>query len=254
MPHEEKRAYDIGRVNLLCAVGLPGSEELDIPDCLDWLDRAAACVLQTTADLWPVFERDPDQFQCCEPVFRMVALVQALQLEMKVGYNMPLIEAEDDVFFRDSKNVFIHGIIQGAGGSCSSLPPLYIAVGRRLGYLLKLVHTARHLFARWDAEVRFNIECTTRGFISHPNDHYLHWPFEIDRLEAMRHGLLLSLTARQELATFVCNRARILAENGRYDEAFRDYEDICEIAPEVIGGWKTVKTLRARLRDRGRLF
>jgi hypothetical protein len=41
---------------------------------------------------------------------------------------------------------------------------LYVAIGRRLGYPLKLVECKGHLFVRWeDAKERFNIEGTSRG-------------------------------------------------------------------------------------------
>ena len=46
--------------------------------------------------------------------------------------------------------LFIHGIIDGPGGTCASMPVLYVAVGRRLGYPLKLVEARGHLLLRWD--------------------------------------------------------------------------------------------------------
>lgn len=64
-------------------------------------------------------------------------------------------------------------LLLGGRGTCSSLPPLYVAIGRRLGYPLKLVKSFAHLFARWDngAGERFNIECTARQFVSHPDEY-----------------------------------------------------------------------------------
>ena len=66
------------------------------------------------------------------------------------------------------------------------MPVLYVAVGRRLGYPLKLATTKGHLFARWDGldhsypawRERFNIE-GTHGFSSYPDDYYKTWPFKL---------------------------------------------------------------------------
>ena len=71
----------------------------------------------------------------------------------------------DDGFFSDARSVFIHGLLgPGRAGTCSSLPVLYVAVGRQFGYPLKLVTTKGHLFVRWDgAGERFNVEVTGHG-------------------------------------------------------------------------------------------
>jgi hypothetical protein len=72
----------------------------------------------------------------------------------------------------DSRDDFLHGIIAGRGGTCASLPVLYAAVGRRLGYPLKLVRTTQHLFLRWDdpGGERFNVEISNAGGIDTPPD------------------------------------------------------------------------------------
>ena len=43
-----RKGYDIGKINLHCTIGLPGADEPDIDDCLDFLDYAAACVARKT--------------------------------------------------------------------------------------------------------------------------------------------------------------------------------------------------------------
>ncbi len=48
-----------------------------------------------------------------------------------VHYRQELIDMDDGAFFRDSRHLFLHGIVEGKGGGCASLP-----VGRRLGYPL----------------------------------------------------------------------------------------------------------------------
>ena len=52
-----------------------------------------------------------------------------------------------DGFFADARDVFLHGLTgPERRGTCSSLPVLHVAVGRRLGYPLKLVTTKGHQF------------------------------------------------------------------------------------------------------------
>ncbi len=45
----------------------------------------------------------------------------------------------------DSRFLFIHGLLTGFGGTCVSMPILYLAIARRLGYPLKLVETKEAL-------------------------------------------------------------------------------------------------------------
>jgi hypothetical protein len=57
----------------------------------------------------------------------------------------------NDGFFADPSKVFLHGLLGPERvGTCSSLPVLYVAVGRQLGYPLKLVTAKGHLFVRWE--------------------------------------------------------------------------------------------------------
>jgi hypothetical protein len=125
---------------------------------------------------------------------------------------MELPEAE---YYGNSRNVFLHGVVQGHGGTCTSLPAAYVAVGQRLGYPLKIVKTARHCFARWDEPggERFNIECTCRGFMTYPDEHYRHWPFELTADDEQFFGLLRSLTPLQEMALFLCQRGHCMRES-----------------------------------------
>jgi hypothetical protein len=100
------------------------------------------------------------------------------------------------------------------------LPVLYVAVGRELGYPLKLVTTRGHLFVRWEGKgERFNVEATARGLLTHPDEYYRHWPFEVTREEERAEGYLKSLSPAEELAVFLSIRGMCLREHGRYGEA-----------------------------------
>jgi hypothetical protein len=194
LPCAVHQPYDIGRANLEHAAALPGLGRLDIPRYLRWIDQAAAAVrLQTERYLYR-FRDEPEKYKNSEGVFRMMWLVTILQRDLHVHYRQETIELSDHDFFRDANNLFIHGIIDGKGGTCSSLPVLFAAVGRRLGYPLKLAGCKRHLFLRWDGPggERFNVETTSRGFVSYPDEYYLKWPFEATSAEVQKYRFLQS--------------------------------------------------------------
>jgi hypothetical protein len=170
---EELGRYDIAVANLACAVGLPGSEQIDVPRCLSWLDAATDCVRRwTEAGLDDFFRPNPTEFDNSEAIFRVMGMAVALQRHCGVRYDPSKIGAGPEVPFEFHEQ-FIHGVVQGPGGTCSSLPVVYASIGRRLGYPIRLVCTKRHLFARWDDPVtgeRFNIECAGQGFADLPDD------------------------------------------------------------------------------------
>jgi hypothetical protein len=159
----ECAGLDLAAVDLACAVGLPGSEQLDIPACLAWVDHAAAWVRHQTVATFEQFQRSPETYENSEGILRIVAMMNVLWRGLGVHYNQERIDDPDE--FTNSRDDFLHGIVAGRGGTCASLPVLLAAMGRRLGYPLRLVKTARHLFARWDdrAGERFNVESTRRA-------------------------------------------------------------------------------------------
>lgn len=220
-------AFDIALVNLICALGLPGSEELDIEACLAKIDEWAEKVRQETADTYDQFTNNPRRFDYSLGKFCMTALCTVLQRDCGVAYSPERIKDPGDA--RNSRDRFIHGITHGAGGTCASLPILYAAVGRRLGYPLRIVHGARHCFLRWDetdsktslVKDRFNIEATAQGFVSYPDSYYLAWPFPHPDPEIDPKHYLKSLTPREELADFLCIRSIVLMDNGKFVQAIQ---------------------------------
>jgi regulator of sirC expression with transglutaminase-like and TPR domain len=117
-------------------------------------------------------------------------------------------------------------------GTCSSMPVLYVAVGRQLGYPLKLVTTKGHLFVRWEGNgERFNIEATVRGLAKYDDDHYRHWPFEITPQEEAAEGYLKSLTPAEELAVFLSIRGMCQREAGQMSRAADSFAAAARLAP-----------------------
>jgi len=248
----ELSRFDLAAIDLACAVGLPGSERLDIPACLAWVDHAAAWVRHQTATTIDQSRQKPETHENSEGIFRVVAMMNVLWRGLGVHYNRERIANPEE--FTDSRDDFIHGIIEGRGGTCASLPVLVTAVGRRLGYPLKLVKTSGHLFARWDDPTgeRFNVEINDTGMNTHPDDYYLTWPFDIRGTNwATETKFLRSLTPRDELAKAWSKRGHLLRSNGRLKEAVDCFATACSITTNdrLLDAWlwKTLKERREAL-------
>jgi hypothetical protein len=133
------------------------------------------------------------------------------------------------------------------GGTCSSLPVLQVAVGRRLGYPLKLVTTKGHLFMRWeDAHERFNIEAAGKGINRFTDDYYRHWPLEVSPAEETAEGYLKSLTPAGELAVFLSIRGMCLREAARLPEAAEAFAAAARLAPACRGYQVMLASLQSR--------
>lgn len=200
LPDTLPAKYDVAAVNLACTEGLPGAERIDVPGCLRALDRWASVARRwVEARYETVFLRDPARFDHSEVVFRAVGLVAVLTQTGGVRYNpakkagVPL-DAQYDL-----DDQFVHGAIQGPGGTCATLPVLLAALGRRLGYPIRLATTAAHLFCRWDdprTGERVNLEWKDEGLNSHPDDYYRTWPVRLPPVVEAACGHLRSLTPR----------------------------------------------------------
>jgi hypothetical protein len=180
----------------------------------------------------------PHQFENSLGKFYMAVLCTTLQQECGVGYNAQRKRDPGDA--SDSRDRFIHGITHGNGGTCASLPVLYSAVGRRLGYPLKIVQGARHLFLRWDetdsksplVRDRFNIEATAEGFVSLPDNYYELHPFPHPCPDVDPRYYLRSLGNEEELAIFLCVRSIVLMDNGQFVEAIQPAAWARKLAPD----------------------
>jgi hypothetical protein len=220
---------DIAEVNLLCAKGLSGAEDLDVSKCLATIDEWARIASRETQKNLYKFQLDPATYDNSGICFRMVLLNTLLKKYLGVSYNpaqisQPSIEdAQSTSFYRDSRDIFIHGLVTGKKqGTCASMPVLFIAIGRRMGYPLKLVPAAAHYFIRWeglDGKERMNIEVAGEGIDFFPDEYYKKWPFPISD-DVLKEGWFLkSLTPTEEVAEFLGLRGACLLENKRYIEA-----------------------------------
>jgi hypothetical protein len=218
--------HDIAAVNLACAAGLPGAEVIDLARCLGTLDAWAAHVRLKTEVGACRFRQDPARWDGSRALFRVHCLVSVLQLDFGVRYRRDRMAPNAAFTLEDC---FVHGILAGKGGTCASLPVIYAAVGRRLGYPLRLVTalgpSCGHRFLRWDEPggQRFNIEINNAGFDAPPDDYYRSGLYAATRQWETTAPLLRSLTPRQELACFLADRAGLWLDAGNHREAADSY-------------------------------
>ena len=208
LPDEVLTTYDIALVNLACTAALPDAPSpLTIRECLQKLDEWAKFVRHYTEMSYEqFFRKDPAKYEYSEALFRSVCLNTALQRHRGLRYN-PAKKAEDAVF--GTADSFIHGAIVGDGGTCASIPVVLAAVGRRLGYPIKIAETKGvkwgHVFARWDdpSGERLNLEATGKGLSTPDDDYYRTGRYALDLKTEKNGQFLKSLTPREELASFL---------------------------------------------------
>jgi hypothetical protein len=217
LPDDELAKRDITELNLCAANGLPGATDLDVAACLATLDEWVDLVRLAIERVWKHRARG-EYSDLTGNQFRVLVMITILQRDVEVHYNPDCMTGEYDA--TDARDHFIHGPLYGHGGTCSSLPILYLAIGRRLGFPLYLVKAKEHLFVRWEGEgERFNIEATSRGFRPLDDHHYSSCPKPLTQGEIKERGYLRNLTSRQELACQIFQRGRCWADNLNFAEA-----------------------------------
>ena len=255
MSDDELSGGDIAAFNLLAAKDLPGAERLDTDASVRKLDAWADHVGQSTKHWWHKYVESPGEFDSSPGRFRILAMITVLQKHFGIRYNLSFSEGRYDA--TDSRNLFLHGVLSGHGGTCVTMPILYVAVGRRLGYPLRLVRAKGHLFARWQDPhgERFNIECTSLGFVSHDDDYYFTWPEPIADAEVQKGFFLQNLCSREEVALFLEERAHCLIDNLRIAEALQAYHLANRFVPDnpfVESGW-AIATATAAILEKSQL-
>lgn len=233
---------DIARMNMLAGSGLGRGEELALTNLVRELDTMTTRVKAETARHVARFQRAPEEFNSSEAYFKMLCLVTVLQQDFGIRYNSQRAQPAEgrvepnESFYANASDVFLHGLLgPKRSGTCSSLPVLYVAVGRRLGYPLKLVTAKNHLFVRWENERgRLNIEATTQGLTTFEDDYYRQWPFPMSPEEEREERYLRSLDSREELAVFLSQRTHCLLALGKRIEAVANQRKVCELVPYSV--------------------
>jgi len=248
VPADQLQNVEMARMNLLCAEGLVGSEQLDVEKNLAIIDQWATQADQDLQRFTPLYQAHPEKFPDVhsESEWKMYVLFGFLRERQGIGYNPELkalfakgygyIEDHPDEFRQDARDSFLNGIVERRMGVCSSLPAIFVAVGRRLGYPLYYVHSKGHSFVRWDdGKERFNVE-TTRSFFTTPHDdYYERWPYRISKQDQADFGYLKNQTPQQMLAGFLQDRCACLYASGRIKEGNQTFEAAAALVPEFRG-------------------
>jgi hypothetical protein len=137
--------------------------------------------------------------------------------------------------FADSRDDLLHGLLTRNLGTCSSLPVLCVAIGRRLGYPLHLAVSKGHVFCQWlnddGSHLNFEISGDDGDAAMHDDGHYYVWPRPMTREEITSRLYLRPLTRMEELALFLETRGHCLVDNKRFDDARQAYEQAHKAAP-----------------------
>jgi regulator of sirC expression with transglutaminase-like and TPR domain len=230
LTEEQLAERDIAEINLAAGFGLPNAGELDVRGlCRQVDDWAEAVDHKVRKSLKRRARGEYAEYTVNQ--FRMLVLVTVLQRDFGLRYNLAFSEGEYDA--RDSRNLFIHGILQGHGGTCVTMPVLYIAVARRLGWPLFLAKAKEHLFCRWEDSYgeRFNIEANSPGFVSHPDERYHRLPKRLSERELASGLFLRPLTRREELAAFLSERGHCFMDNMQSSQALQAFYYASNVAP-----------------------
>jgi hypothetical protein len=224
---------DIALLNLLCAEGLSGAEQVDVAGCLSTLNSWAAAVQRYVDDSYGQFQSGPADYSHDVGVFCFLSMVTLLKHPRGIGvrYEPTAIRSDD---FSDSRDDFLHGILTRRTGTCASLPVLFVAIGRRLGWPMHLAVAKRHVYCQWvHADgTRRNLEGSCPGGgETYPNEHYDRWPAPLTRDELASDRYLRPLTAAESLALFLETRGHCLVDNRRFEEAREAYAQAFKVAP-----------------------
>ncbi len=233
-------------LNLLCAAGLPDGQDVDTARCLAALEQWTTLVRgETSQRLATLTRRDRSAKEplgaSSESRSKAQALLQGLHdalgsdrrpaslesgtLESAVARGIPL----------DPRDLFLCGVLENASPphrpTSVSLPWLYLAVGRRLGYPLRLAAQDGRLLLRWEGqdeqftldwqqswtepvvsapELRFRVEAAGRPPLPLPTD-----PPPSATLPSPMH----LLTTDDELAMLLSARGACLESHGQNREA-----------------------------------
>lgn len=228
---------DIAELNLICGSDLPGAEGAEVGAHLKKLEEITALVRSETANPahFERWEKGRPPGETSEAIYKMRILVGVLQYQCGIHYNAELAALTsantgkapesyrewDRKFHADASLVFLNGLLgEKRHGTCVSMPVLYVAVARRLGYPVYLAMSKGHLFCRWETpKERFNIEGTgVDGMTPRPDEFYRTFPMPLSEWELEHENYLKSMTPAQELALFLKTRAVCLAQHQRHRE------------------------------------
>lgn len=232
---DEMQRVDIGRMNLLCSEGLP---EVGLSCGLKVLNQLAEAAKQYTACNWHLLRHHGDVLRNSEVVYRIYCLSRSLRDGYRIHYCREERDYSLPADWGKADRHFMFGCLgPQRHGTCASLPALFVAVGRRLGYPLNLVHSPSHVFCRWEEPERHNIEFNGDDFDLREYEEYLTIPVQWDATTiAQEKGrklplFLRSLLPQEIVAAFLAQRGHYFEDIGIVWEARRAYHTASQLAP-----------------------
>lgn len=162
-------------ISLICAAGLPGAEDVDVPAYLARVKEWAALVRERIPRFVYAFKNNPEEFRHSQAFFFARILVQVLKKDIGVHYNPARVSCADNATqtYRDSRDLLIHGPLGPTlAGTCNNIPMAVVAVGRALGYPIYLAVTPCYVYAKWvepNGNV-FNVEASNPAGMTSPTD------------------------------------------------------------------------------------
>lgn len=195
------------------------------------------------------FHNEPSSYEDSEAYFRMLVLVTVLQRDIGVRFNP---RAVWNWSFKDSRDSFLHGLLAGKRvGTCASMPVLYVAVGRRLGYPMHLALAHGHAFVRWEtANERINMDASGTGMTTHSDEHYEGWPRPLTETHLQTGQYLRPLKPHEEVAMFYGSRGHCLEDNGELEMAQEFYSRAMELVPESLNYPGYLNDVSVRIRTK----
>jgi hypothetical protein len=238
---------DLARINLLCAEGLRGSENLDIQQCLETLDAWARYIDRETKRNNHHFVERPKEFNNSLAYYRMGMLGTVLAEDLRIRYSPKLEQqqrirppdsqtvADWNAFFTDSRDIFLHGLLSGRrSGTCSSMPFLHAAIGRRLGYPVTIAARKYHLYVRYQEGrgKHLNVEATENlGFSTPSDEEYRTGMFAMTEEEIKGCGWLRPFSNKKILGICLLNRANCLRSMKQHGEEIKTLEQAARYLP-----------------------
>ena len=229
IPLDQLANMDIAVMNLLCAEGLNGSEGLEISRCLERLAALSKHIEKETARNYHRFQENPKEYNNSIGYYRMGILGTVLAEDFGIHYNPKLDRTSPDgqrlpleISHANSKDIFIHGLLgETHFGTCASMPVLYVALARRLGYPINLAAIKYHLYVRYEEEngKHLNVEATEdRGFTTPTDEDYKGGPFPSMEEQIKELGWLRPMSPSEMLGAFLFARAGCLRSMKQYGE------------------------------------
>jgi hypothetical protein len=221
----------IAETNLTCALGLPGIGQFEVRDLLLTLDAWASAIESYSRKSTAEAKKASSTPDVAETSF--LAMVTFLKHPRDLGITYER-SAVGHFNFKDARADFLYGPLVMRRGTCASLPVLFVAIGRRLGWPMHLAVAKRHVLCQWvfDDGTHVNLEgsCPGGGEL-YPDERYHRWPAPLTQEDLASGRYLRPLSRAEEFALFLEIRGHCLADNGRTAEAIEAYGQARSVAP-----------------------